>query len=121
MTPQSGTLAMSNPYAAVIEQCETPRETEARLLREVSRRLEEARVSGDMAALADAVTRVRRLWTMFAVDLVQEGNALPDELKAGLLSIAGAVDRSCSEALAGETAAVATILESNRNIAAGLG
>jgi flagellar protein FlaF len=112
---------MPNPYAAAIEQCETPRETEARLLREVSRRLEEARASADRTALADAVTRVRRLWTMFAVDLAQEGNALPAELRASLLSIAGVVDRSCSDVLAGDQAAVATILEINRNIAAGLG
>ncbi|MEK0085007.1 flagellar biosynthesis regulator FlaF [Benzoatithermus flavus] len=111
---------MTNPYAAVIEQCETPRETEARLLRDVARRLEAADAAGDPVALADAVFRVRQLWTTFAVDLVHEGNALPDQLKANLLGIAGFIDRSCSEILAGDRRTVATIVEINRNIAAGL-
>jgi flagellar protein FlaF len=111
---------MSNPYAAALEQCETARETEARLLREVSRRLEAAEAEGDSVALADAVMRVRRLWTTFAVDLVQEGNGLPDALKGSLLSIAGVIDRSCSDVLAGDRSAIATIVAINRNIAAGL-
>jgi flagellar protein FlaF len=112
--------SMSNPYASTLERFETPRETEARLLRELSRSLESAEAERDFSRLAQAVTRNRSLWTKFATDLVHEGNRLPGELKARLLSIAGAVDRSCSEALAGDRDAIATLVTINRNIAAAL-
>ena len=111
---------MSNPYASTLEHFETHRETEARLLRELSRSLERAEADKDPRGLAHAVWRNRSLWTKFATDLVHEGNALPGELKASLLSIAGAVDRSCSEALAGNSGAVAALVAINRNIAAAL-
>ena len=112
---------MTNPYAASLERFETHRETEARLLRELSRSLEVAEAGEDHPELVQAVARNRSLWTKFAVDLVQEGNKLPQELKATLLSIAGAVDRSCSEALAGDRRAITTLVAINRNIAAALG
>lgn len=112
---------MRNPYGAILDQCETPRETEARLLREVNRAMQTAREGSDVRELAMAVSRNRRVWTAFAVDLAGEGNQLPTELRAGLLSIAGAVDRTCSEALAGSREALATLIEINRNIAAALG
>jgi flagellar biosynthesis activator protein FlaF len=111
---------MSNPYASSLQRFETPRETEARLLRELSRSLEVAEAQKDAPQLVDALSRNRSLWTKFASDLVHESNSLPGELKASLLSIAGAVDRSCSEALAGNRTAVAALVAINRNIAAAL-
>jgi flagellar biosynthesis activator protein FlaF len=112
---------MTNPYAATLERFETHRETEARLLRELSRSLELAEAGDDHPQLVQAVSRNRNLWTKFATDLIGDGNKLPQELKATLLSIAGAVDRSCTEALAGDRRALTTLVAINRNIAAALG
>lgn len=112
---------MRNPYGAALERCELPREAEARLLREVSRRMEECQTGTDFVALVHAISWNRRVWEAFARELAQEGNALAPELRASLLSIAGAVDRGCSRALAGERDAIPALVEINRNIAAGLG
>jgi flagellar protein FlaF len=112
---------MANPYGTALEHCESMRERESRLLHQVNRELEAADTKGCILDLAQAVTRNRRVWTAFAVDLSNERNGLPGALKATLLSIAGAVDRSSSAALAGDRAALRTLVEINRNIAVALG
>jgi flagellar biosynthesis regulator FlaF len=89
-------------------------------LRDVSRELEQAEAATDAVATARAVARNRRMWTLFARELTDPGNRLPGPLRADLISIAGAVDRSCSEALAGDRQSLRTLIEINRNIAAAL-
>jgi flagellar biosynthesis activator protein FlaF len=111
---------MTNPYGTVLERLESPRETEARLLHRVSCDLEAADAKGAVDELAQAVMQNRRIWTIFAVDLGNEGNSLPAALKGSLLSIAGAVDRTCSAVLAGDKGAIRTLVEINRNIASAL-
>jgi flagellar biosynthesis regulator FlaF len=112
---------MANPYRVALQRHETPREAEARLLHEISRDLEAAHARKDHRRLVQEVGRVRSLWTTFALDLADDRNALPAGLKASLLSIAGAVDRSCSAALAGDAEAVAALVAINRNVAGALG
>jgi len=68
----------------------TARTAEYQVIARITSRLQRAhenRANG-FAALADALTENRRLWTEFAVDLSSAENALPDALKLQLLQLA---------------------------------
>jgi flagellar protein FlaF len=73
----------------------------------------------DYAALAHAVTDNQRLWGALAEDLMNEGNALPDALRANLISLAEFV-RKHTMAVLGGRAGVAPLIDINTMIMKGL-
>lgn len=104
-------------YGQVRTTTIAPRAAERQLLRRAAAEIEAA--GDDFPALAAALQRNTELWTTFAVDLAGPGNALPEALRAGLLSLAAFVARHAGEALAGR-AGPGVLCEINRDVAAGL-
>jgi flagellar protein FlaF len=66
-----------------------------------------------------AVDRNRRLWLTLQIDLASEENLLPDELKAGLISISIWVDKHSAAVLRGQKD-VEPLIDVNRSIMEGL-
>ena len=118
-------------YKTTIRESETPRQIERRVL---------SRVTGQMAARAEAFDRAesardrgtllaeglredlatnQKFWSELQFDLSQPGNALPAELRAGLISLAIWVDRQTSTVMGGH-AGVRALVDINRSIVAGL-
>jgi flagellar biosynthesis activator protein FlaF len=69
--------------------------------------------------LARAVTDNQRLWAALAVDLADDGNALPVPLRASMLSLAEFVRRH-SMAVLGSRASVVPLVDINTMIMKGL-
>lgn len=80
-----------------------PRAVEYEILAHTTARLRTAIAGGPSAfpALAEALTANRRLWTEFALDLAQEDNLLPKELRAQLLGLAQFIFRQTEAVLKG--------------------
>lgn len=59
------------------------------------------------------------LWTLLAADLAEPGNALPDETRAGLISLAGFCIRHGHKAMTGE-ASTDVLIDINMSVMKGL-
>ena len=105
-------------YRRQKEAAETPRELECRAFSTVIGRLMEAQKTGGQA-LVDACYLNNQLWTALTVDLSLADNALPEDLKARLISIAIWVQRYTPQAMAG-SAPLEPLIAVNRNILEGL-
>ncbi len=118
-------------YKTTIRESETPRQIERRVL---------SRVTGQLAARAEAYDRAenmrdrgtllaeglrddlatnQKFWNELKFDLPQPKNALPTDLRAGLISLAMWVDRQTSSVMGG-SAGVGALVDINRSIVAGL-
>ncbi|MDO5647421.1 flagellar biosynthesis regulator FlaF [Paracoccus sp. (in: a-proteobacteria)] len=100
-------------YKANIVQ--TPRDTEYDVFSKVTRLLRQA----DGPNAIQAVHKNNELWTLLATDLATPGNALPDDVKAGLLSLAGFAIRHGHAVLRGE-APVDPLIDINLTVMKGL-
>ena len=76
-------------YAEILEDGqETARGGEKQAFDEALQRLENARQKGSQSVEAmQALHFLRRLWMVLIEDLANEGNALPESLRASLISI----------------------------------
>lgn len=108
-------------YQNVAQQAEEPRSVEYRLFAEVTRsllaasQLEVADIGGRMTAL----DWNRRLWSVLATDCAQPGNALPDALRANVISLGLWVNRHTSAVMGGQEG-FEPLIEVNRAIMHGL-
>lgn len=109
----------ANPYARAIATTETDREREYRLLARANRLLAEAEERGDIASLYRAVLFNRQIWNTFLIDLTDERNALPRELKGALISIGIWVERFSDPVCEGKEN-VQDLIDVNRTIMEGL-
>ena len=108
-------------YAATALVDSDPRRAEALILSRLAAGMIQASALGKsgFASLVAAVHENRRFWHVVALDLVGDGNGLPGDLRAQLLSLAQFVDRETARVLAGSTDAGA-LIEINRSVARGL-
>jgi flagellar protein FlaF len=110
-------------YQAAQSATETARQTEYRLFGQVTRALVAARDAGAHARGTPewhkALLWNRRLWLALQGDLATDGNALPDDLRARLISIALWVDKHSRKVMKGE-GELTPLIEVNRNIMGGL-
>lgn len=76
-------------YQQAAQRAEGPRDTEYRLFGEVTRALMDAAEadSNDFSKRMFALDWNRRLWSALAMDCAQNGNGLPDHLRAHILSL----------------------------------
>ena len=91
-----------NAYQRAISRAESPRDTEHRLLGQITGEMlaaREAKATG--AALAAPLHRNREMWSAFATDCGATGNGLPPILRAQIISLALWVDRYTSDVLTG--------------------
>ena len=107
-------------YVSAQAATENSRQTEYRLFAEVTRALlaQKDRPSRD-TPFCEAVSRNRRLWLALQMDLTDERNRLPDDLRARLISLAIWVDKYSSTVLRGD-GSIDTLINVNRTIMEGL-
>jgi len=101
------------------------RELEASILSRSAARLsavQENWNAPDRDELLDEALRYnQRLWTLFQADLLEDGNAMPAEIKRNLLSLSAFVDKRTFDVMSYPAQEKLNILINiNRNIAAGL-
>ncbi len=101
---------------------ETIRETEAHALLSCASRLEAVRdPSSSRDDFFAALRHNQELWTVLQVCLCEPDNLLPLDIKGILLNLSRYVDKTTFRALAdGNRAALGSLININRNIAAGL-
>src|SRR4051812_27610448 len=88
-------------YQQVSARAETPRELEYRLFGQVTRALIEASESDplDLKTRMDALDWNRRLWSTLATDCASPDNALPEAVRAQIISLSLWVNRHTSEVM----------------------
>ena len=109
-----------NPYAETIAETEDPRELEYLTILQITLDLEKFLGATDVSPeLKSALWRNQLLWSALRADLLSEGNALPDTLKAGLVSLSFSVDRHTPKVLDGSID-VGLLVDVNRAVMRGL-
>lgn len=99
---------------------ESPRACERRLINEVTAELVAASNSGMTgAALMPALHRNREMWNTFSMLCSSDDNALPPEVRAGIVSLANWVSRYTSDVVAGKDC-VGALVEVNQLLSEGL-
>ena len=108
-------------YQRVAARAETPREAEYRLFGQVTRALMEAAAmpADDIRGRMDALDWNRRLWSALASDCADSGNALPEALRASMISLSLWVGRHTSAVIRREEE-IEPLIEINRMIMQGL-
>lgn len=108
-------------YGQVTQRTATGRALEYAVFEQITRDLQSVLDDGgeNPGAWGDAIYRNLQLWTIIATDLLSPENALPNETKAGLITLSEFVRRTSMKVLAGSEG-LADIIEVNRTIMAGL-
>jgi flagellar protein FlaF len=115
-------------YKTTIRNTETPRDIERRTLAKINSELQEELDAlgpdGEIPApiplsLKEALWRNQQFWITIKADLMAPENALSDEIKATLISLAIFIDRKTSEVYTGINE-VPTIIDLNNTIIRGL-
>ncbi|MFN4183314.1 MAG: flagellar biosynthesis regulator FlaF [Hyphomonas sp.] len=108
-------------YGQVTQRTATGRALEFAVFEQVTRDLQSVLDDGgaNPGAWGDAIYRNLQLWTIIATDLLSPENALPNETKAGLITLSEFIRRTSLKVLAGSEG-LADIIEVNRTIMAGL-
>lgn len=98
---------------------ESPRQTEYRIFGQMNVRLKKAKEGGRTSEIIQAVAWNRRFWLALQMDLAMEGNKLPDQLRAQLISMSIFIDKYSGKVIRGEED-IDLLIELNQNIMAGL-
>lgn len=107
-------------YRQSVMDTASPRQLERKVFQQVTMELETATRNNDAMARIRAIDRNRRLWMTLVADVAEGGNLLPDQLKAGLISLGLWVDRYSGQALSTDRP-LAPLVDVNRAIMQGLG
>ena len=109
-------------YHRVAQQAENPREPEYRLFGQVTRALIEASQvdETDFQTRINALDWSRRLWGVLASDCARPDNALPESLRAQIISLSLWVGRHSSAIMRREEE-FQPLIDVNRIIMQGLG
>ncbi|ANC92705.1 flagellar biosynthesis regulatory protein FlaF [Azospirillum humicireducens] len=107
-------------YHQTIAECDDPRKIEYRVFLRITLALEANREADWRSAdLKDALWRNLELWNALRADLLEDGNALPEGLRAGLVSLSFAVNRNTQRVLRGE-GGIDLLIHINRSVMQGL-
>ncbi|WP_374533737.1 flagellar biosynthesis regulator FlaF [Phenylobacterium sp.] len=104
-------------YQQAASRTEAPRDAEYRLFGQVTRALIAASEApeAEIARRIDAIDWNRRLWSTLARDCAEPGNRLPQEVRAGIISLSLFVGRHSSEVMRGDDD-FETLIEINKII-----
>ena len=97
----------------------SPRDAEYDIFSRVTRMLRQAPRKADNTDTIQAVHKNSELWTILASDLADPGNGLPDQVKAGLISLAGFAIRHGQAVMAG-SAQTDPLIDINMTVMRGL-
>ncbi|MBO9725454.1 MAG: flagellar biosynthesis regulator FlaF [Novosphingobium sp.] len=109
-----------NAYQRVQQIAATPRRNEYRLMSQITGEMIAARDAGlHGAQLAPALHRNRLAWSTFSSMCASQGNQLPDDLRARIISIGMWVEKYTSEVITGHDT-IDDLIVVNRAIIEGL-
>lgn len=109
-----------NAYVRAQKVAATPRSTEYRLMSEITGEMIAARDAGLAGVkLAPALHRNRQAWGLFRTMCQAPDNALPAELRAGIISLGMWVDKYTSLVITGREA-IDELIAVNRAVIGGL-
>ncbi|MGZ2259734.1 flagellar biosynthesis regulator FlaF [Roseobacter sp. A03A-229] len=106
-------------YAPAAAPTRTARSAEYEVIARISHRMKKAIKSDDFPALAEALYENNKLWTALAVDVADDNNLLPDELRARIIYLADFTRIHTQKVLRKQETAV-PLLEINAIILGGL-
>ncbi len=107
-------------YQTTQKANESTSQTEYRLFADVTRALMDAKELSNLdVKLHDALHWNRQLWSTLATDCAVEGNMLPKQLRASIISISIWVGKYSSQVARGDET-VQALIDINRNIMEGL-
>ena len=108
-------------YQQATARAESPRDIEYRLFGQVTRALITAAEldPSDIAGRMDALDWNRRLWSVLAADCSSDGNQLPAQLRAGIVSLSLWVNRHTSAIMRNE-AGFQPLIDVNKTMMQGL-
>jgi flagellar protein FlaF len=107
-------------YQKTLKASEPPRDTEYRLFGQVTKALLDASpLERTDPRVIDAVDWNRRLWSTLAGDCASGANTLPDNVRAGIISLSLFVGRYSSQVMT-QKASMEPLIDINRTIMAGL-
>jgi flagellar protein FlaF len=107
-------------YQKAQTSAETPRQTEYRLFAEVTKALLAAKeMTVKNGAYVEALDWNRRMWSTLTTDCAMEGNQLPKNLRASIISIGMWVSKYTSEVIR-TGADIDALIDVNRAIMEGL-
>ena len=107
-------------YQKAQRAAENPRNAEYRLFGQVTGALLDAQSAGTKGiGLIDAIDWNRRLWSTLAVDCMNDGNQLPKELRAQIISLSLWVTKYSSQVMQ-EGVSIEPLIDINRTIMQGL-
>ena len=108
-------------YQQTANRTADPRDIEFRLFGQVTRALIEAQQAEkhEISKVIDALDWNRRVWSALALDCAQDGNTLPEETRAGIISLSLFVSKHTSVA-ARDRSEIETLIDINRDIMQGL-
>jgi len=109
-------------YAQTAQTTKTPRGIEYELIARITHRIKAAAEGGASAypKLVEALSDNHRLWTTLAIDVADQENELPQELRAQIFYLAEFVQQHTNKVLM-KKARLAPLLEINAAILRGLG
>jgi flagellar protein FlaF len=115
--------AMSSNGYATYKTAQTkgddPRDIEYRLLAQVTGALINAKNAKEVKPRVEAALWNSRVWSALRVDLYDEKNQLPQQLRASLISLSLWIEKETFALLEGE-GDIDALIDINRNIMAGL-
>ena len=108
-------------YQTASARTEDPRNTEYRLLGQVTRALMELETldKREIRKRAEVLDWNRRVWSAFAADCASDHNGLPDQLRASIISLSIFVSKETSDAMRGHVDLEA-LISINRTVMQGL-
>ena len=108
-------------YQKATQRSESPRDAEYRLFGQVTRALMEAAVvdPSDLKTRMEALDWNRRIWSALAADCAVPENALPNALRAQIISISIWVNRHTSAVMRSQES-IEPLVEVNKAIMQGL-
>ena len=114
-------LRAQNAYGLSNGTVRTARGTEYEAVARITQKLKSAAEAqpADMAALAAAISENRELWTLFATEVADNDNPLPQSLRARIFYLAEFTDAHSRKVLAREASAAA-LVEINTAVMRGL-
>lgn len=114
-------LRAQNAYGLSNRSIRTARDTEYEAVARATQNLKSAADTNplDMAKLARAVSDNRELWTLFAVQVADQDNSLPAQLRASIFYLAEFTNARSSKVLTRE-ASVDALIEINTAVMRGL-
>ena len=106
-------------YKTAQTKSDDPRDIEYRLLAQVTGAMIDAKYAKEVKPKIEAVLWNSRVWSALRVDLYDEKNQLPEQLRGSLISLSLWIERETHAIMDGD-GDMEALIDINRNIMAGL-